>query len=73
MPGKFDAAEMPRLDAFDEEFGQDPVAIQRGQRRKTRVQFWTFFSVVLGVGVRDSQITFSVTHGWSAFGGADHG
>src|SRR6266540_4371853 len=22
---------------------------------------------------RDSQITFSVTHGWSAFGGADHG
>jgi hypothetical protein len=21
----------------------------------------------------DSQITFSVTHGWSAFGGADHG
>jgi hypothetical protein len=24
MPGKFDATEMPRLDAFDEEFGQDP-------------------------------------------------
>jgi hypothetical protein len=22
---------------------------------------------------QDSQITFSVTHGWSAFGGADHG
>jgi hypothetical protein len=21
----------------------------------------------------DSQISFSVTHGWSAFGGADHG
>jgi len=37
--------------AFDEEFGQDPVAIQRGQRRKTRERFWTFFSVALGVGV----------------------
>ncbi len=24
MPGRFDAAEMPRLDAFDDEFGQDP-------------------------------------------------
>jgi hypothetical protein len=24
-------------------------------------------------GARDSQISFSVTHGWSAFGGADHG
>jgi cell division protein FtsB len=48
MPRKFEAAEMPRLDAFDEEFGQDPVAIQRGQQRKTRVRFWTF---ALGVGV----------------------
>src|SRR5271167_1613410 len=24
-------------------------------------------------GEGDSQISFSVTHGWSAFGGADHG
>ncbi len=61
MPGKFDAAEMPRLDAFDEEFGQDPVAIQRGQRRKTRVRFWTFFSVALGVGVISV-----LALGWSA-------
>jgi hypothetical protein len=30
MLGKFDTAEMPRLDAFDEEFGQDPLAIQCG-------------------------------------------
>lgn len=30
MTGKFDAAAMPRLDAFDEEFGQDPLAIQCG-------------------------------------------
>jgi chorismate mutase len=51
MTGKFDAAAMPRLDAFDEEFGQDPVPIQRGQRRKTRVRFWIFFSVALGAGV----------------------
>jgi hypothetical protein len=48
MTGKFDAAAMPRLDAFDEEFGQDPVPIQRGQRRKTRVRFWIFFSVAGG-------------------------
>jgi hypothetical protein len=25
------------------------------------------------LGALDSQISFSVTHGWSAFGGADHG
>jgi len=61
MPGRFDPAEMPRLDAFDEEFGQDPVAIQRGQRRKTRVRFWTFFSVALGVG-----IISVLALGWSA-------
>jgi hypothetical protein len=51
MTGEFDAAAMPRLDAFDEEFEQDPVPIQRGQRRKTRVRFWIFFSVALGAGV----------------------
>jgi cell division protein FtsB len=61
MPGRFDAAEMPRLDAFDEEFGQDPVAIQRAQRRKTRERFWTFFSVALGVGVISV-----LALGWSA-------
>jgi cell division protein FtsB len=61
MPGRFDAAEMPRLDAFDEEFGQDSVAIQRGQRRKTREWFWTFFSVALGVGVISV-----LALGWSA-------
>jgi cell division protein FtsB len=61
MPGRFEAAEMPRLDAFDEEFGQDPVAVQRGQRRKTRVRLSTFFSIALGVGVI-SVLAF----GWSA-------
>jgi len=61
MPGRFDAGEMPRLDAFDEEFGQDPVAIQRGQRRKTGERFCTFFSVALGVGVISV-----LALGWSA-------
>src|SRR5438309_10552815 len=42
MPGKFDAAEIPRLDASNEEFGQDPVA-------RTGARFWTAFSVALGV------------------------
>ena len=41
MPDNFDVAEMPRLDAFDEEFGQDPAAILRGQRRKTRLRLLT--------------------------------
>jgi hypothetical protein len=67
MPGKFDAAEMPRLNAFDEEFGQDPVAFQRGQRRKTRVRFWTFFSIALGAGVMGV-----LALAWSAVDGRLH-
>src|SRR5436190_2692604 len=51
MPGRVDAAEMPRLDAFDDEFGRDPLAIQREQQRKIRVRFWTFVGVALGTGV----------------------
>jgi cell division protein FtsB len=51
MPGRFDAAEMPRLDVFDEEFGQNSVAVHHGQRRKTRVWFWTLFCVALGLSV----------------------
>jgi hypothetical protein len=44
-------AEMPRLDAFDEEFGQDPVAIQRGRRRRIVRRLWAFVAIVLGAGV----------------------
>src|SRR5438132_2371695 len=44
MPGKFDAAEIRRLDASNEELGQDPVA-------RTGARFWTAFSVALGVAV----------------------
>ncbi len=51
MSGKFDAAEMPRLDAFDEEFVRDRVAIQCAQERNTRLRFWTFFSITLGSGI----------------------
>ena len=51
MLGKFDAAEMPRLDAFDEEFVRDRVAIQCAQERNTRLRFWTFFSITLGSGI----------------------
>jgi cell division protein FtsB len=50
MPGSFEAAEMPRLDAFDQEFGPNPVGVQRGQRRTTRVRFWTLLSGAIGVG-----------------------
>ena len=44
MPGKFDAAEIPRLDAFNEEFGQDPIA-------RTGARFWTAFGVALVLAV----------------------
>jgi hypothetical protein len=44
-------AEMPRLDAFDEEFGQDPAAIQRGRRRRIVRRVWTLVAVLLGAGV----------------------
>jgi hypothetical protein len=43
-------AEMPRLDAFDDEFGQDPLTLQREQQPR-RVRFSTFVGVALGAGV----------------------
>ena len=44
MPGKFDAAEIPRLDASNEEFGQDSGA-------RTGARFWTAFGVALVLAV----------------------
>lgn len=44
-------AEMPRLDAFDEEFSQDPEAILRERRRRIIRRLWTFAAIVLGVGI----------------------
>jgi hypothetical protein len=51
MSDRLHWAEMPRLDAFDEEFGQDPVAIQRGRRRRIVRRLWTLAGVALGTGV----------------------
>jgi hypothetical protein len=51
MSDRLHWAEMPRLDAFDEEFGQDPVAIQRGRRRRIVRRFWALAAVTLGAGV----------------------
>jgi hypothetical protein len=51
MPGKSSAAEMPRLDAFDQEFGREPVAIARGHRRKIRLKVWVLICVLLGAGL----------------------
>jgi hypothetical protein len=48
LPSKLDAAEMPTLRGFDEEFGQDAVATQLGEQRRTR---WTLVAVVLGVSI----------------------
>jgi hypothetical protein len=58
------AAELPRLDAFDDEFGQDPVAILRAQRRKTRARIWTLIAVAIGAG-----IVGALALAWSTFGG----
>ena len=33
-----DAGEMPRLDAFDDEFGREPVAMLRAHERRTRLR-----------------------------------
>jgi hypothetical protein len=49
MPGNFDAAQGSMC--FDEEFGQDPAAILRGQRRKARLRLLTLVGVALGAGV----------------------
>ena len=50
MPGKSNAADMPRLDAFDQEFGREPVAIARGHRRKIRLKVWALICGLLGAG-----------------------
>jgi hypothetical protein len=43
---------MPRLDAFDEEFGREPVAVLRGHRRRP-----VRFSAVLGAALGAAVIT----------------
>jgi hypothetical protein len=43
-------SQMPRLDAFDEEFGREPVAILRGQKRK-KLRFSTIIGAALGAAI----------------------
>jgi hypothetical protein len=43
-------SQMPRLDAFDEEFGREPVAIARGQRRR-KLPVSTILGAALGAAV----------------------
>jgi hypothetical protein len=45
MSDSWQAAEMPKLDAFDEEFGQDPVAVA-GVRRRTIVRRLVMLAIV---------------------------
>ena len=53
----------------------DPEAASRGAKEYIWLRWRMRPSTTLAEFSRaqDSQITFSVTHGWSAFGGADHG
>jgi hypothetical protein len=44
-------SEIPRLDAFDEEFGREPVVILRGQRRKVRLRSSALVVLLLGAGI----------------------
>jgi hypothetical protein len=44
------ATGMPRLDAFDEEFGREPVAVLRGHRRRG-VRFSTVIGAALGAAI----------------------
>src|SRR5262245_5758497 len=49
MPSRLDPAEMPRLDAFDEEFEQEPATILRAERRGLRLL--SLVGLALGAGV----------------------
>jgi hypothetical protein len=61
-------SEMPRLDAFDEEFGREPVAILRGQRRRSRLRFSIFVALLLCAGAA-SALAFAWRNGdgWLPF------
>jgi hypothetical protein len=49
MATRLDPAEMPRLDAFDEELRQDPATILRAERRGLRLL--SLVAIALGAGV----------------------
>ena len=50
MSDRLDAADMPRLDVLDDEFGQDPVELRRGRRRRILRRFGMLAVVALGLG-----------------------
>jgi uncharacterized protein HemX len=50
MSDSLQAAEMPKLDAFDEEFGQDPVALTSVRRRKIVRRLVMLAVLILGAG-----------------------
>jgi hypothetical protein len=50
MDARTDAVDLPRLEAFDQEFGREPVAILRAHRRRSRLWFWMFFGLLVGAG-----------------------
>jgi cell division protein FtsB len=50
MSDRLHAAEMPRLDAFDEEFEQDPAAVLRGRRRRIMRRLWSLAAILIGAG-----------------------
>jgi hypothetical protein len=51
MDARTDAVDLPRLDAFDEEFGREPVAILRANRRRSKLWFWALFCLLVVGGV----------------------
>jgi uncharacterized protein HemX len=50
MSDSLQAAEMPKLDAFDEEFGQEPAASARGRRRTIIRRLVMLAVLILGAG-----------------------
>jgi hypothetical protein len=64
MSGKGAASVMPRLDAFDQEFGCEPEEIAREELPKTKPRIWTF----LGLAVTAAIIS-ALAVAWSGAGG----
>jgi hypothetical protein len=50
MDARTDAVDLPKLEAFDQEFGREPAAILRAHRRRSRLWFWLAFGLLVGAG-----------------------
>jgi hypothetical protein len=62
MSDPLQAAEMPMLDAFDEEFGQDSSVAVRGRRRK----------IMLAIVALGTAAIAALAFGWSSADGRLH-